>query len=295
MTSGDVTTMKKLFNLLAVCLFVFSSGVVMADYPPPNDTPINRFYSSDNADNDSANTYSLYSIANRFFGGASVGSDNWQFYDSFGMRNPGTFNVTSPRIYAVSSTIHDYDHGFKIFGASNQSIGDLFYWDTFDRDLPPNSAVSPNLRNFTDRLLWGDENYSGPINFMIANYTGNGGTYYSNIAAYPNSPADNWMGAPVNHFIYFDVTYLMQIYFPNLDFDYTSAWLVGYEDRRIGDGLSDRDYNDGVFLVFSNEGGVPPQPGVPEPATLLLWVLGATGLAGGTWKRKRRMIKLAMA
>ena len=32
-----------------------------------------------------------------------------------------------------------------------------------------------------------------------------------------------------------------------------------------------------------------PQPGVPEPATLLLWTLGGMGLAGSTWFRKRRM------
>ena len=58
--------------------------------------------------------------------------------------------------------------------------------------------------------------------------------------------------------------------------------------RNSGEGGGDS--GDGV----NTDGGDCPG-GVPEPATLLLWMLGGLGFAGSSWTRKNRMKKLALS
>ena len=115
----------------------------------------------------------------------------------------------------------------------------------------------------------------------------NGG--FQNIAS---SLGENYTG---HNFIYFDVTALMQANFSHLGFAYNHAYLVGYEAIYQYQIYYDGDYNDAVFLVFTNDYVRPEPPPSPEPATLLLWLLGGTGLAGTTWLRKRNKKKLALA
>ena len=82
-------------------------------------------------------------------------------------------------------------------------------------------------------------------------------------------------------------------------------WLLEYDTRQRYDEIG--DYCVFVMQVTATDLVSPGQdflylahanytapPGVPEPATLLLWTLGGMGFAGASW-RKRRMKKHALS
>ena len=257
--------------------------------------------------------YLLYKTFNNLFGltGSNAVTSNAQLVNNYGMTNPGTLQAEETRMFAVSAKFADIS-GFSIFGNTTSDVLRFTNIGNFGlTNLDPTNTSS--LRNFTERVLFNDTNYTGTLNFSINNGNPyNGGEFYSDIAAFSNTArnGNDALERDVNHFIYFNVTSLMQQYF-NLNFDYTSAYLVGYEDRsyysRSG-GIHadwDGDYQDGVFLIFSNHstGPIdppdppdPPEPGdVPEPATLLLWTLVGLGLAGSSWTRKHRGKKPTVA
>ena len=50
---------------------------------------------------------------------------------------------------------------------------------------------------------------------------------------------------------------------------------------------------DGLYIAEGSEFRNTDQPGVPEPAMLLLWTLGGLGLAGSSWGRSCRTKKIA--
>ena len=293
--SGKLKTMKNLLTFLALFMLVLCPGMALADYT----TPLSNSYSSD------GDEYLLYRTFNNLFGVGFVGSNN-ELVNAYGFKNEGALQVNAPRIYAVSSMYTDEDT-FHIWGASQAQLSDMFYFNDFPHVNP--TLSQHHLRDWINRPLFVDPTYSGPLNFAVYNRTGNGGQFYSNLNDHTNQ-----VGVPgmthadksgVNYFLNLDVTYIMGLAYPNLGFDYTSAYLIAYEDRaRSGPKNTDYDYNDGVFLVFSNNstGPIdppdppdPPGPGdVPEPATLLLWALGGLGLTGSSWVRKHRLKKLAL-
>ena len=290
--------MKKLLTLFAVGMIALSSGIARGDLMPA----LSNSYSSD------GDAYLLYHTFNALFGSGSgmyMGSNNEllaqdnNYVKNF--NNQGALQVTAPRIYVVSG-VHADEDDFKVWGTNPNNMSEqLFSYYNFPNIDPTNTSV---LRDWLNRPLQlgpgvDMSNYSGPLNFSVSNLAGNGGVFNSNVIDYQNRVGYgsnlSLDKSGVNYFLYWDVTNLMKLAYPDLDFDYTNAYLIAYEDRAMsGPKQTDYDYNDGVFLVFSNDGSGPgPQPGVPEPATLLLWTLGSMGFAGSSWTRKRRMMKLA--
>ena len=294
--------MRKFITLLAIFLIALGSGVARGDLTPY----LSNSYSSD------GDQYLLYHTFNALFGSGSgmyMGNNNELLaqdnYYVKNFNNQGALQVTSPRIYVVSG-VHDDDDTFTMWGPNNTEIGNLYSNYSFPTNLnfnPSTSAGVQSIQNWLSRPLQlrpsiDLSNYTGPLNFSVTNQAGNGGVFNSNVIDYlnrvgygSNLTLDN---SGVNYFLYWDVTNLMKLAYPDLDFDYTNAYLIAYEDRAmIGPKQTDYDYNDGVFLVFSGTGEVRPPDPIPEPTTLLLWALGSIGFAGTSWARKRRMKKLA--
>jgi hypothetical protein len=239
--------------------------------------------------------YLLYKTANSLFG-LSLTS-NAQLSSAYGMNNPGTIQATNGvQVFAVSGTYRDN----SIFTFTNATTGStLANNNTLSYIAGSNvgNLSTSFVQNFLNRRMWNGSSFVGGFNYSFTNGNpDNGGTWYSNV--YEGSQQ-------VNHFAYFDVTALAQQYYSNLGFDYTTAYLVGYEDRGYYNQTDwDGDYQDLVFLIFMNNPADPPPidpppvdppPGgggdVPEPATMLLWTLGGFGMAGTSWIRKRRMMK----
>ena len=257
------------------------------------------------------NSYLLYKTVNSLFGltGSNTLTSNQQLVNRYGMDNPGTLQANEMHVYTVSSIFSDMSF-FTMFGNTTNNIL------AGPRNIPLYDPLATNLQAFMNRPLFENITYTGAVNFRMENNNGNnGGIFYSNFIDFTNL---NKVGSGyttfdrnINHFAYFDVTALVRQYFPNLGFDYTSAYLVGYEDRAYYDaqgGLHvdwDGDYNDGVFLIFNNLPVTPPpvdppggeEPpgsgGVPEPATLLLWTLGTLGALGYGHRRSRIKIQFA--
>ena len=77
-------------------------------------------------------------------------------------------------------------------------------------------------------------------------------------------------------------------------------WLQSYDLRIRNDYIGDyavfvlnvHGGQDHLYIARADYGTTPDPEPVPEPAMLLLWTLGGMGLAGGSWTRKRRMMKL---
>jgi hypothetical protein len=70
------------------------------------------------------------------------------------------------------------------------------------------------------------------------------------------------------------------------DADYGDHWVVGIEDLGNGNGGSDWDYQDMLFMVSLDTPGTP-QETVPEPATMTLLATGLAGLAASKRRRNR--------
>ena len=224
-------------------MFVLCPGIALGDY----NTPLNNNFSFEGDD------FMLYKTFNNLFGVGQVNSNN-ELLRKYGFKNEGPLQVTAPRFFAVSGMFQDND-GFVIMDSTS---GKLLHTSDFPHIYPLTSA----FRNFLNRPLEmrpGVDlaNFSGGVEFIVTNYTGNGGQFFSNLM---NN--NNLVGSPshmepdhsnVNYFRYLDVTRLIQEAFGDLGFDYTDAWLIAYEDRACHNlAGSDLDYNDGVFLVFSN-------------------------------------------
>ena len=220
----------------------------------------------------------VYRMVNTFFGltGQNALTGNEQLYETYGMENPGAIMANQAKIFTLTSTASE-PSGFTIFGDSTANI--LY-----------NSNVFPATNNITQfynsTAIFNDDDYTGALNFSISN---SNGTFYSDAETYTNVNALGGMNADeadVHHFIYFDVTELMQEYL-NLGFEYTTAYLVGFEDRAYyssggKSGAWDGDYNDGLFIVFNNE----PLNVTPEPASFVVFGIGLAGL--GLMRRVRK-------
>lgn len=257
--------MKTTFTTaLAVSALLALTAWVQADTIPATlgyNTPFDFTKSYD--DNPAGH---LYVVANEIFGTNISGNE--ALWDRYGVANPGTIQASEARVYGLRGHYGE-DSAFAIFG---ETTSDLFYYTA-------QFGNAGDLSQFYNtQPLFNNPAYTGDLNFRISNTNG---TFYSNIYDfdnYVNSTNPN-RDALINHFVYFDVTSLMESAFPNLGFAYTTAYLVGYEDRKYGVGATDAwdgDYNDGMFLVFVNNNAGATV--TPEPATLL--ILGLGGLIG---------------
>jgi len=309
--------MTRMTVILAAGLAVFIAGVAKADLTP---------LSEGSADGDGY--WVLYRTVNQMFNGAGL-SSNAQLMNQYGIANPGTLDVINGNVFLLSA-MNTRPSTLTMFGSTtSQTVGMQGYFDQLGNQLQrPTPERLANTFNSGQDYIWGQRrllsNYTGLLNFMMTTTSGGNGTYFSNNVDFTNTTwGGSTLDSDVNHFIYFDVTQLMRQTYGDLGFAYTHAYLVAYEDQAYyaangsirtgvsGDGMYfDGDYNDGLFLVFSNgfgpnggfnpddpgDPGDPGNPGgVPEPATLLLWTLGSLGVAGSSWARKRRMNKLAMS
>ena len=271
--------MKRFFTLFAVFWVVMISGVAKADL-----TPWNLTYSFDH------DNQRLYNTFNSLFG-MSVSSNNALLPYMLGEYEiPEAFHTQGSRAFAVSGTFGDD----SVFTFYNAATGASLAGPTNTRTLLGSSNVgnvsASFVQNFANRSMWNGSSFNGDFYYRFTNSNPYGGTFYSN-----RSNFENVQGQGVNHFVYFDVTDLMQQRYSNLGFDYTSAYLVGYEDRTYNwfydqNNVWDGDYNDFVFLIFKNDGTTS---NVPEPATILLWTLGTFGVAGYSRRRSKKLRKYA--
>ncbi|MGL4942618.1 MAG: PEP-CTERM sorting domain-containing protein [Thermoguttaceae bacterium] len=240
----------------AMCAFLAFTALANADVMPFNYT---KSFDGQNA--------RLYNIFNGVFDTSLNG--NKPLWETYGMANPGTIQANDARVYGLGG-IWGEASNFEIFGDTTSDV-----YST--SSLGQISSVNSLKQFYNNQPLFNDPAYTGSLNFSISN---SNGKFYSNINDFANM-SYLWTefddDANVNHFMYFDVTSLMESVFPNLNFGYTSAYLVAYEDRLYDKGRNvnwDGDYNDGMFLVFNNAGATA----TPEPATLL--ILGLGGLVG---------------
>ena len=265
--------MKKLLFVLFVGFFV-SVGQARADMS----TPFNYTKSFDGS------SKLLYRTVNTLFGleGSSALTGNQQLYENFSIENPGTIAATDARMFALNGTYSDKSV-FSVLGDSGSSL------------LSSNSLFGGNgdiTQFYNNPSLLGDNGYTGDLSFRIDN---SNGIFYSDAVTNANINklgSDRTTDAEINHFLYFDVTSMINdVYGDLLGFEFTNAYLVGFEDRSyyVNGNLNsywDGDYNDGLFLVFNNDGGNT----TPEPASFLIF---GTGLAGLALVRRRRLSKNA--
>ncbi|MCL2623306.1 MAG: PEP-CTERM sorting domain-containing protein [Planctomycetaceae bacterium] len=90
--------------------------------------------------------------------------------------------------------------------------------------------------------------------------------------------------------------------------EWASDYIVSADYKGIGDyavfvmnmtEYNGRNLQDYLYVVCKDHGDGGDDGGgcndVPEPATFLLWTLSGIGLAGASWVKKRRLMKLALA
>lgn len=216
----------------------------------------------------------LYKTFNSFFGlsGSNAISGNQELYETYAV-NPGKLSADGAKIFSLCiDSNYSEKSTFTIFGGSES---DVLY-----TSKPMPSGGNINQFYLSDAIFDG-AGYTGDLNFKISN---SNGTFFSDIDTFANinllNGKDGKNGdAGIDHFLFLDVSELVrETYGDFLDFDYTNAYLVGYEDRAyIRSGIFnsnwDGDYNDGIFLVFTNS-----PTATPEPASVLIVGLGLVSL-----------------
>ncbi len=215
------------------------------------------------------NSKLMYKAMNSLFGltGSEAFDNARTFNEQRLLDNPG--NISAQNAYVFSVTGYASDYGvFEILGNGGSSVytgQKMSAWGTYD----PTSV-------FTQSLL---SDYTGDMSFKLTN---SNGTFYSDYTSYQNiNRFDRNADVNVEHYLFFDITDLIDKYVSDLGFEYTSATLVGIEDRAYyganGNKTGwDGDYNDGMYIVFNNASAPPT---TPEPASLLMVGLGLSGLA----------------
>lgn len=257
--------MKSILLATATC-FLLSIATAQADLT----TPFSYTTSFD------GNNALLYKAFNSFFDlkGSNALTGNQQLYETYAIDNPGTIMADQAKVYGLGG-YYGEKSTFTIFGDSDTSSNVLYKSNPF--------PSTNNIHEFyNSTALFDDDSYLGALNFKIEN---SNGIFYSDPESFDNINRQNGANgqgadADINHFLFFDVTALMQeVYGDLLDFDFTSAYLVGYEDRAyIQSGKInpnwDGDYNDGLFLVFNNDS----THATPEPGTVLIFGAALIGL-----------------
>ncbi|MDR1479720.1 MAG: PEP-CTERM sorting domain-containing protein [Planctomycetaceae bacterium] len=266
--------MKKINRFLVILLLLFSASATAFS----EETLIDRYgvkltdYSYDGG------SYNLYNVLNNYLSleGSNAYSSSIDLFNERGI-NPATVWTTSGSSLLKAFNMSAFWHQLNVLTPEGEDICKLydageFYEDGKVYNLPDGVSLDfqllPFWANDYDSQLW---------------------AWYSDISKSSN-PFPEYDGRILGpgdgeiHMLAFDIT---DLYNAKNGTEFESVYMFGWEDLPgygYGNSMPDFDYND-VVIIMTN---LAPESATPEPATMLILLVGGGLVSARCLRRKEK-------